>query len=112
MLSAVGRIFTIAFRLLCDPQWLCVHTAIASLCFSLASCSQAFSLRNPWTAYRPRCAASVCLNYSHRDAQPTKGRSDCLQMTLLSTVAVYPQRLHHCFSAWPCDRAFSRSSAR
>ena len=51
----VGRIFTIAFRLLCDPQWLCVHTAIASLRFSLASRPSAHS--NPWTAYRPRCAA-------------------------------------------------------
>ena len=50
----IGRI-TIVFRLLCDLQRLCIHTAIASLRFSLALRPSAHS--NLWIAHRPRCAA-------------------------------------------------------
>ena len=96
---------TIAFRLTCDPQLPCVHTAIASLRFSLALRPSALSLSFGFAAKRSLYSsahlppalrgASVCLNYSNRTAFSLCGwpHFDCFQATLLSTIAVCPQRL-------------------
>ena len=117
----IGRI-TIAFRLLCDPQWLCVYTAIASLRFSLGlrlACGQASILTFKSLTVR---VASVqrfanCISMPQLYIAITMlslcswpHLHDCFQTTLRSgNGCVSTQRLHHCASAWPCGQALSLS---
>ena len=125
--SLIGRV-SIVFRLLCDLQRLCIHTAIASLRFSLALRPSAHS--NLWIAHHPRCAACSDLSIafqplalygqahafypSARSPPALRGASACLDygnLTVqpmvgrisiafkLHAIGVCPQRLRHCISA-------------
>ena len=87
------------------------RAATCQLHFSLAlrpsTCFLSFLACSP-PALRGTSACLMALNYSNRDVQHMP-HHDCFQINLRPAIAVCPQRLHHCASAWPCGQALSLS---
>ena len=77
-------------------------------CISAWPYGQAHAFYPFWPAHRPHCAARQYASTIAIDVQHMP-HHDCFQINLRSAIAVCPQRLHHCASAWPCGQALSLS---